>query len=49
MLLLHNVVANQNLLLLHSVVRNQSLLGAFIVKGAKDYVYTHKILHLHDF
>jgi hypothetical protein len=25
------------------------LQGAFIVKGAKDYVYTHKILHPHDF
>jgi hypothetical protein len=23
--------------------------GAFIVKWAKDYVYTHKILHPHDF
>jgi hypothetical protein len=24
-------------------------LGAFIVKGAKDCVYTNKILHPHDF
>jgi hypothetical protein len=24
-------------------------MGAFTIKGAKDYVYTHKILHPHDF
>jgi hypothetical protein len=24
------------------------MLGAFIIKGAKDYMYTHKIMHPHD-
>jgi len=24
-------------------------MGVFIIKGAKDYVYTHKIMHPHDF
>jgi hypothetical protein len=24
-------------------------MGAFIIKGAKDCMYTHKILHPHDF
>jgi len=25
------------------------LMGAFIVKRAKDYIYTHEVLHPHDF
>jgi hypothetical protein len=32
-----------------SSFRCRSHVGAFIIKGAKECVYTHKILHPHDF
>ncbi len=33
----------------HYYIFDVYMLSAFTIKGTKDYVYMHKILHPHDF